>query len=162
MSNPHGRQLHLPHSLPIHPHPLCSLPFPFPAPTPHQPSFTPPLLQNFFGHLAYFRQMNNRTGGNFTFPEFVRLVEYGMRFDRRKNMDNHLAPQSLLCGLDRIRYDLVGRFERMEEDVKAVMMRLGRQPGDAFDFGKKIHPTKSRDQLLQLYSDAVSALVVPR
>ncbi|GJP34520.1 hypothetical protein CLOM_g18958 [Closterium sp. NIES-68] len=111
---------------------------------------------NFFGHLAYFRQMNNRTGGNFTFPEFVRLVEYGMRFDRRKNMDNHLAPQSLLCGLDRIKYDFVGRFENMEEDVKHIMRRLGREPGDAFDFGKKIHPTKSRDQMLKLYSDAAT------
>ncbi|CAI5930038.1 unnamed protein product [Closterium sp. NIES-65] len=87
-----------------------------------------------------------------SFEEFVRLLGDAWDEDRRWFLDEHIAPQNILCGLDRIRYDYVGRFESMDADVKALMHRFGRDPGDAFDFGKKIHPTKSRDQLLKLFN----------
>ncbi|CAI7786710.1 unnamed protein product [Closterium sp. NIES-54] len=93
-----------------------------------------------------------------SFEEFVRLLGDAWDEDRRWFLDEHIAPQNILCGLDRIRYDYVGRFESMDADVKALMHRFGRDPGDAFDFGKKIHPTKSRDQLQQMFSNKVRGM----
>ncbi|CAI5528137.1 unnamed protein product [Closterium sp. Naga37s-1] len=74
----------------------------------------------------------------------------------------HRTSCNILCGLDRIRYDYVGRFESMDADVKALMHRFGRDPGDAFDFGKKIHPTKSRDQLPNLFKNKETYDIVRR
>ncbi|CAI6000715.1 unnamed protein product [Closterium sp. NIES-65] len=97
-----------------------------------------------------------------SFEEFVRLLGDAWDEDRRWFLDEHIAPQNILCGLDRIRYDYVGRFESMDADVKALMHRFGRDPGDAFDFGKKIHPTKSRDQLQQMFSNKETYDIVRR
>ncbi|CAI5519543.1 unnamed protein product [Closterium sp. Naga37s-1] len=97
-----------------------------------------------------------------SFEEFVRLLGDAWDEDRRWFLDEHIAPQNILCGLDRIRYDYVGRFENMDADVKALMHRFGRDPGDAFDFGKKIHPTKSRDQLQQMFSNKETYDIVRR
>ncbi|CAI5472574.1 unnamed protein product [Closterium sp. Yama58-4] len=97
-----------------------------------------------------------------SFDEFVRLLGDAWDEDRRWFLDEHIAPQNILCGLDRIKYDYVGRFETMDADVKALMQRFGRDPGDAFDFGKKIHPTKSRDQMQHMFTNKETYDIVRR
>ena len=63
-----------------------------------------------------------------------------------------------LCGLDFIKYDFVGRFERLDEDVGKVLQILQSQRFSAFDLGKKSHPTNSDSRLTQLYQNKVSRL----
>ena len=77
---------------------------------------------------------------------------------------SHIPPipfQNLLCGLDRIKYDHVAEFERLDEQVPSLMRLWGTQAGDAFVFGKNIHPTNATNQMLQLF-DAVSGSCIRR
>ncbi|CAI5505856.1 unnamed protein product [Closterium sp. Naga37s-1] len=97
-----------------------------------------------------------------SFDEFVQLLGDAWDEDRRWFLDEHIAPQNVLCGLDRIRYDYVGRFESMDADVRAVMHHFGRDPGDAFDFGKKIHPTKSKEQMQHMFTNKETYDIVRR
>ncbi|GJP48622.1 hypothetical protein CLOM_g7913 [Closterium sp. NIES-68] len=101
-------------------------------------------------------------GDLLSFEEFVRLLGDAWEEDRRWHLDEHIAPQNLLCGLDRIKYDYVGRFESMDRDVQALMERFGRNAGDAFDFGKKIHPTKSREQMQQMITRKATYDIIKR
>ena len=66
-----------------------------------------------------------------------------------------IPSQNLLCGLDRIKYDHVAEFERLDEQVPSLMRLWGTQAGDAFVFGKNVHATNASKQMLQLF-DAVS------
>ena len=53
-----------------------------------------------------------------------------------------------MCLLDHIKYDFVGRFENLNEDVKAIMNRIGAPPMTAFDVGGNLHPTRANEKLL--------------
>ncbi|CAI7786830.1 unnamed protein product [Closterium sp. NIES-54] len=94
-----------------------------------------------------------RTGFQITFDEFVDFLGEAWEIESRFHLDVHIVPQTLLCALDRIKYDFVGRFENMDEDVMALMRRFGREPGDAFSFGKKLQKTKSRGRLSDAFAN---------
>ena len=70
-----------------------------------------------------------------------------------------LPSQNLLCGLDRIKYDHVAEFERLDEQVPSLMRLWGTQAGDAFVFGKNIHPTNATNKMLQLFDEVSSSWV---
>ncbi|CAI5472585.1 unnamed protein product [Closterium sp. Yama58-4] len=94
-----------------------------------------------------------RTGFRITFDEFVGYLGEAWEIEGRFHLDVHIVPQTLLCALDRIKYDFVGRFESMDEDVMTLMRRFGREPGDAFSFGKKLQKTKSRGRLSDAFAN---------
>ncbi|CAI5480603.1 unnamed protein product [Closterium sp. Yama58-4] len=94
-----------------------------------------------------------RTGFRITFDEFVGYLGEAWEIESRFHLDVHIVPQTLLCVLDRIKYDFVGRFESMDEDVMTLMRRFGREPGDAFSFGKKLQKTKSRGRLSEAFAN---------
>ncbi|CAI5519554.1 unnamed protein product [Closterium sp. Naga37s-1] len=96
-----------------------------------------------------------RTGFRITFDEFVDFLGEAWEIESRFHLDVHIVPQTLLCALDRIKYDFVGRFENMDEDVMTLMRRFGREPGDAFSFGKKLQKTKSRGRLSDAFANKV-------
>jgi hypothetical protein len=41
-------------------------------------------------------------------------------------MNDHWAPQTMLCGLGEVPYDFVGRLETLDRDVRHVLQELGR------------------------------------
>eukprot|EP00061_Rhincodon_typus_P004672 g23145.t1 len=63
-----------------------------------------------------------RTGSGVTFPEFVR---YLLDPARPLGMDIHWEPASRLCSPCRIRYDFIGRFERLESEADTALRLLG-------------------------------------
>ncbi|GJP39768.1 hypothetical protein CLOM_g24109 [Closterium sp. NIES-68] len=93
-----------------------------------------------------------QTGAVISFEEFVGLLGDAWEMEGRYHLDVHIVPQTLLCALDRIKYDFVGRFESMDEDVMTLMKRFGREPGDAFSFGKKLQKTKSKGRMREMFA----------
>ncbi|CAI5978027.1 unnamed protein product [Closterium sp. NIES-65] len=124
--------------------------------------------------LSLHTMLRLQAGGKLSFEEFMALVEAAREADGEHLMDNHIAPQvigrtqvggkieSLLCGLNHIKYHFVGRFERMERDMPALMALLGRQPGDAFAFGKSVHFTNSSHRLSEMFRDKETYMRVKR
>ena len=53
-----------------------------------------------------------------------------------------------MCLLNHIKYDFVGRFENLDEDVKTIMGRIGAPPMTAFAVGGKANPTGANKKLL--------------
>ena len=56
-----------------------------------------------------------------------------------------------ICNLASIKYDYIGYFERMAEDVKTVVDRFGGQHIDIFNFGINAHFTNTDKKLARLY-----------
>ncbi|CAI5511344.1 unnamed protein product [Closterium sp. Naga37s-1] len=111
-------------------------------------------------------------GAVVSFKEFARLVEEARRMDDLVAMDNHLAPQTFLCGLNHIKYDVVGRFEHMQQDVQAVLSALGKpavaeeerggKVEDPFAAGKGVHFTNSSNRVFDMIQDKETYLRVKR
>ncbi|CAI5963106.1 unnamed protein product [Closterium sp. NIES-65] len=112
----------------------------------------------FAGLQAYNELMKSQNGSDFipfsTFMSFLQMQ--ATRYVAR--MDPHVRPQINLCKLNSIRYDFIGRFENLEEDVAKVMRQFGKEGKDAFNIGHGAHPTNASDKLLELY-DQVSLMV---
>ncbi|CAI5512889.1 unnamed protein product [Closterium sp. Naga37s-1] len=195
----------LPTSSPPSPNPPPSSlsPSPPPLPPPHPP-------QRFFFRLATVSRQTHRPfalsdlahpsrlspalspwgalrlmlGAVVSFKEFTRLVEEARRMDDLVAMDNHLAPQTFVCGLNHIKYDVVGRFEHMQQDVQAVLSALGKpavaeeeqgteagagagagagarraagKVEDPFAAGKGVHFTNSSNRVFDMIQDKVCA-----
>ncbi|CAI5980672.1 unnamed protein product [Closterium sp. NIES-64] len=118
-------------------------------------------------------------GAVVSFKEFARLVEEARRMDDLVAMDNHLAPQTSVCGLNHIKYDVVGRFEHMQQDVQQVLSALGkpavaqeeqqgaeagrgRKVEDPFAAGKGVHFTNSSNRVFDMIQDKETYLRVKR
>eukprot|EP00871_Galdieria_phlegrea_P001272 jgi/Galph1/2145/GphlegSOOS_G771.1 len=56
-----------------------------------------------------------------SFSQFIRTV-IGQKLAK---MNEHWAPQWYICGLDLIPFDVVGRFEQVEQDAKIVFAWIG-------------------------------------
>ncbi|GJP43484.1 hypothetical protein CLOM_g2938 [Closterium sp. NIES-68] len=104
----------------------------------------------FFHHVKPMYEAVKDSQGLVTFPDFVRLVGK-LLASHRADMDRHLAPQEDICALGAMKYDFVGRFERMEEDVKVVVDKFGGKHLDVFKFGKGAHFTDTDRRLAKLY-----------
>eukprot|EP00475_Leptophrys_vorax_P043303 TRINITY_DN8291_c0_g1_i1.p3 TRINITY_DN8291_c0_g1~~TRINITY_DN8291_c0_g1_i1.p3 ORF type:complete len:230 (+),score=10.78 TRINITY_DN8291_c0_g1_i1:97-690(+) len=95
------------------------------------------------------------------FPLAARMVEDVLR-ETGGNGDPHIATQSQLCGLHMIKYDFIGRFERLEDDVAAVVRHLNRSdvdPRRVFRQGSAIHKTRAERRLRKAYDRATVAVV---
>ncbi|GJP67473.1 hypothetical protein CLOP_g24293 [Closterium sp. NIES-67] len=96
----------------------------------------------------YESMMARHPDGNFSFPEFVQLTEGALQ---HPPTDNHIDTQVDLCALDAIKYDFVGRFESMMDDVRWVMQRLGTEPYGVFDSGHTLQATDADKRIAGLY-----------
>lgn len=63
-------------------------------------------------------------GPGLTFGEFLHYLEICPPAD----MNEHWQPQTLVAGLDDIRYNFVGRFEHLEADAERLTRMLGLPP----------------------------------
>ncbi|XP_059507544.1 carbohydrate sulfotransferase 8-like isoform X2 [Stegostoma tigrinum] len=89
-----------------------------------------------------------RTGSGVTFPEFVR---YLLDPARPLGMDIHWEPASRLCSPCRIRYDFIGRFERLGSEADVALRLLGAPRNLRFPRGRpSTGPGLSRRYLSQL------------
>ncbi|CAI7793368.1 unnamed protein product [Closterium sp. NIES-54] len=105
----------------------------------------------FMGISAYNAFLKSQNGSDFipfsTFMSFLR-----QRATRCVEcMDPHVRPQIDLCKLDAIRYDFIGRFENLEEDVAKVMRHFGEEEKNPFHDAHWAHPTNASARLLELY-----------
>ncbi|CAI5486510.1 unnamed protein product, partial [Closterium sp. Naga37s-1] len=111
----------------------------------------------FFRKFIPFRRLVKAKKGDelFTFGEFAWLLRQ-MREQRRGRMESHVQPQIDACQFDKIRFDFVGRFENLAEDVGLVLQRLNRTVGEsgAFKISKDAHPTNAGSKLLELYDES--------
>jgi hypothetical protein len=74
-------------------------------------------------------------------------------------MDIHWAPQSLLLGLPRVRYGVVGRFESFEQDLRTVIDLVGLDAPEPLWRQRSSHSTGARERLLEHYDDRCEDLV---
>jgi hypothetical protein len=58
-------------------------------------------------------------GKPISFAEFIAFLEA----TQRKRMNSHWRPQSLLAGIGVIRYNFIGRFEQLEQDIETLNRR---------------------------------------
>jgi Sulfotransferase family len=83
-----------------------------------------------------------------TFEEFVGIV-YSQSI---RDMNPHWAPQCFLLGIDRVRYDFLGRFEFFEDSIMQLITRTNlRIPEGAFGLGKG-HATSADTRLRDNYT----------
>ncbi|CAI5464857.1 unnamed protein product [Closterium sp. Yama58-4] len=109
--------------------------------------------KRFFHGTRPFQWLVEHQGGSdlLQFGDFVGLLRTMFK-RRRRTMDPHVAPQVDVCRLNDIRFDFVGHFENLAEDVPVVMQRLNRTiTSEAFSIGKSAHPTNARDKFLDLF-----------
>ncbi|CAI7907738.1 unnamed protein product [Closterium sp. NIES-54] len=109
--------------------------------------------KRFFHGTRPFQWLVDHQGGSdlLQFGDFVGLLRTMLK-RRRRTMDPHVAPQVDVCRLNDIRFDFVGHFENLGEDVPVVMQRLNRTiTSEAFSIGKSAHPTNARDKFLDLF-----------
>jgi hypothetical protein len=91
-----------------------------------------------------------------SFDEFVDFVYDQPCLD----MDVHWAPQSFLMGWPRVRYDFLGRFERLSEDLESLMAVKGlRYPAGARRLGVS-HATGADSKLAAYFSERTRQRVV--
>ncbi|GJP32223.1 hypothetical protein CLOM_g16818 [Closterium sp. NIES-68] len=98
--------------------------------------------------------LERHPSGNFSFAEFLALVEEALKGDADA-VENHIDKQIGLCGLDRVHYDFVGRFESMSADVGAVMRQLNTSDLGIFQKGKSLQLTGADQKSAQLYDKAL-------
>ncbi|CAI5490760.1 unnamed protein product [Closterium sp. Naga37s-1] len=105
----------------------------------------------FMGIPAYKTFMKSRNGSDFIpFSTFMSFLQ--QRATRCVEcMDPHVRPQIDLCKLDAIRYDFIGRFENLEEDVAKVTWHFGEEEKNPFHDAHWAHPTNASARLLELY-----------
>ncbi|CAI5516744.1 unnamed protein product [Closterium sp. Naga37s-1] len=87
------------------------------------------------------------------FKAAVRMVADIVR-ETGGNGDAHIATQAQLCGLHMIRYDEVGRFETLHDDVERVVTRLNRShvdPARIFKLGSQTHKTRAEQRMRAAY-----------
>lgn len=53
--------------------------------------------------------------------------------------------------MNSIKYDFVGKFENLQDDVKKVAARYGGQHVDVFNFGRNAHYTNATGRLAKVY-----------
>lgn len=72
--------------------------------------------------------------GPLSFEDFVHALDHQHPWE----MDQHWAPQALLLRLGDIRYDFLGRVERLDEDLPRLARRLGAHGDYRFD-GRRLN-----------------------
>ncbi len=92
---------------------------------------------------------------NLSFVVFLRCIE--SMLSRGEFLDKHWRPQRHQLHLDRIRYNLIGKVEQLQEDIAKVAAALGAPPADASrTFG---HETRASEQMGRQYDDESRELV---
>lgn len=85
-----------------------------------------------------------------TFPEFIEMVYRQRPFD----MNVHWAPQAFLLGIDKVRYDYIGRFECFVQSIEHLVAKKGlKTPASAMRHGRA-HATNASDLLGRHYTGA--------
>ncbi|CAI7885390.1 unnamed protein product [Closterium sp. NIES-53] len=95
------------------------------------------------------------------FKAAVRMVADIVR-ETGGNGDAHIATQAQLCGLHMIRYDEVGHFETLHDDVQRVVTRLNRShvdPARIFKLGSQIHKTRAEQRMRAAYDKETIEIV---
>lgn len=83
-----------------------------------------------------------------TFEEFVDVV-YNQSI---QDMNPHWTPQTSLLGIDKVRYDFLGRFEYFEDSIMQLITKAElRVPEGAFGLGKD-HATSADTRLQDNYT----------
>ncbi|GJP68294.1 hypothetical protein CLOP_g25024 [Closterium sp. NIES-67] len=118
-----------------------------------------------WNHRIFGRERLEQRGGRMDepvgFKEAVRMVADIVR-ETGGNGDAHIATQAQLCGLHMIRYDVVGRFESLQEDVQSVVARLNRSdvdPAQVFKLGSQIHKTRAEQRMRAAYDKETIEIV---
>eukprot|EP00475_Leptophrys_vorax_P005164 TRINITY_DN13113_c0_g2_i2.p1 TRINITY_DN13113_c0_g2~~TRINITY_DN13113_c0_g2_i2.p1 ORF type:complete len:140 (+),score=21.22 TRINITY_DN13113_c0_g2_i2:112-531(+) len=109
----------------------------------------------FFRRIKPFRRLVKAKGDDFfTFAEFTSLLRQVLE-EKRETMESHVQPQADVCRLDAIKFDFVGQFERLADDVASIMGRLNQtlEGSSAFSVSKSAHPTNATNKLRELYDE---------
>lgn len=107
-------------------------------------------------------------------PSFKQFVE-ALVPASRKEMNAHWRPQTLLCGFGEMRYDFVGRMERLTEDAEEVFRRLNRTgerfpthqdigfppSGASHELAKEVYTPELRRHVRDIYKDDFRVLGYP-
>lgn len=69
----------------------------------------------------------SKTGHGVTFAEFVSYL-IDKRHDNQESLNEHWAPYVDLCHPCAIKYDIIGKYETLEEDAEFVLRKIGAPP----------------------------------
>jgi hypothetical protein len=108
-----------------------------------------------FWFRTLFRKQH--PGGNLTFGQFIEYTVASSKEAHR--MNDHVATQTDNCNLKDIKFDFVGHFESLGDDLERLWglmsKRLGRNltiNQDLVEKGHSFHLTKSDNKLLEFYN----------
>lgn len=127
-----------------------------------------PLVGPIAGTSMGMHSVPIRKAGRFD-PSFDDLVQYVCKTPTAL-LDRHLAPQVQLIAADRLRYDLVGKFEYLEEFWRDLHDLLGIDPGSAELIWRNrthsrlpsIHERELRGQVEERYAADYELFSYPR
>ena len=89
-----------------------------------------------------------------SFKEFVRAISTLQPYQ----MDNHWRPQADQLFLPRIRYDFIGRFEHMGEDLGEILTKIAGRRLAAVDRDVS-YRTNAATEITEYYDDEIADLV---
>ena len=99
--------------------------------------------------------------GEVSFPEVN--LEVFLRWIRESNsklvLDGHWLPQAILLRQPEVEFDIVGRFERLDEDSATILAAIGCDQRFPSQKETKFEPTNAMNKLRRYYNDAAVALV---
>ena len=107
--------------------------------------------------------LDDRRAGMVTFEHFVRFLvdsDAGVRYelDPNASFDGHFNIQSRILMPHLIRYDIVGRFESLSEDLGQILTRLG-APEETIALSTVVRNPTPKIPLAAAYSHDLASLV---
>lgn len=103
-----------------------------------------------------------RHGGNVSFSEYVSTLSESVRRGARVStqMNEHWAPAWLICGMDTVEYDFLGRLEHVDADVRELFAAVGiDEPGLPTREQVSFAATNAADEAPALYTEHLVELV---
>ncbi|KAM7397207.1 hypothetical protein PAMP_020199 [Pampus punctatissimus] len=104
----------------------------------YHPVFGRPIISRYRANATHTAL---RTGAGVTFREFV---QYLLDVHRPVGMDIHWEPVSQLCNPCLLRYNFIGKFERLEEEANFLLQSIGAPRNLTFPDFKDRNPLAER------------------
>ena len=91
-----------------------------------------------------------------TFIEFLKRIRYA----DVSQLNPHFSPQWYLLGLDKLmKFDFVGRFENLDEDLQYILNRIDKKRPDKKIISRRPHATNAAEKIRRYYGVEEQALV---
>jgi hypothetical protein len=93
---------------------------------------------------------------NITFEVFLLWIKFGKDWESK---DEHWATQVTLLRYPQVKFDIIGRFENIDQDSTQILNQMGCSKAFPSQSDVKFAPTKASEKMDDYYSDVERGLV---